>query len=343
MSADQSHPTRPAPSQQSTFQGPSTGTPVHASDIAAGAAHTCAITAQGTLCWGLNGAGQLGNGNTMMQTRPTMARLTTTATQISAAANNTCAVLSDTSVACWGDNSHGQLGNGMPALANSSFPVPVQTASGAALMNAVEVRVGFNFACARLNTGGIVWWGNNQNGQLSESTSTASSPVAVPVSPLPAGTPIRIDLGDYFACALISNPGGPHDGGITCWGRLDDGVFGHTETSSPMFPPLTPVAIGASSIAAADYTQCGIFAGQVECAGYNGGRLLTNGTTGASVSAFLPIEIDANGDALNGATSIASRGARQRFWHHVRDRGNGYWVVLGLERFRVGKRDKPYD
>lgn len=93
--------------------------------IAAGAAHTCALTISGeVLCWGWNAWGQLGNGTTTGSTAPTaVTGLSGKAISIAAGGAFTCAVLASGGVDCWGYNATGQLGDG--TLNNSQAPVHV--------------------------------------------------------------------------------------------------------------------------------------------------------------------------------------------------------------------------
>ena len=85
--------------------------------IVVGGSHACALVSDGTLaCWGNNGDGQLGIGNTDDQSLPvavTGGALTgVTVQQMEVGWNNTCAVLDDGQVSCWGWNFYGQFGNG---------------------------------------------------------------------------------------------------------------------------------------------------------------------------------------------------------------------------------------
>lgn len=109
-------------------------------DITAGDDHTCVrVRSRGdrntsALCWGANGAGQLGNdaapSNSPQPVEPvelgepggsiTDLELVTS---ISAGRDSTCATLVDLTVSCWGDNSHGQLGDGVGQ--SSRVPLPL--------------------------------------------------------------------------------------------------------------------------------------------------------------------------------------------------------------------------
>ncbi|RYZ34791.1 MAG: RTX toxin, partial [Myxococcaceae bacterium] len=81
--------------------------------IATGTDHACALLATGSVrCWGYNGYGQLGLGNTTPKYAPSEAvdLNGATAYQITAGGNHTCALLSTGAARCWGRGSNGQLG-----------------------------------------------------------------------------------------------------------------------------------------------------------------------------------------------------------------------------------------
>jgi len=91
-----------------------------ATQIAAGAEHTCALLASGAIrCWGRNANGQLGYGNTdNIGDNPGELPLATdvnpggTAVQITAGDFHTCALLDTDAVRCWGNSFNGELGYG---------------------------------------------------------------------------------------------------------------------------------------------------------------------------------------------------------------------------------------
>lgn len=82
--------------------------------LAAGDAHTCALTGTGAVwCWGSNSNGQLGRG-TIGGSSSTPAQVSGALTfvSISAGGAHTCGVTADGSIYCWGGNAIGQLGDG---------------------------------------------------------------------------------------------------------------------------------------------------------------------------------------------------------------------------------------
>jgi alpha-tubulin suppressor-like RCC1 family protein len=174
--------------------------------IAAGIAHTCAITPQGGVqCWGNNDFGQLGDGtNTASNVRVDVVGLQG-GTSIVAGGNHTC-VLSGSDVWCWGQNAQGQLGDG--TTTDSNTPVKV-------LSNALEITAGLNYTCAVVDGEGVMCWGNNNRGQLADGTTTdhTTPTLATLVSDLS-----KVDAGGYEICGLsdtglfrCSSNGSNHD------------------------------------------------------------------------------------------------------------------------------------
>ena len=102
----------------------------HATGVAMGAAHTCALISGAVQCWGDNSFGQLGTlagglGTTTIVNglHPIDAR-----TQIAAGGGTTCVLYFDQGdVWCWGQNNFGQLGNNTVNNGPNPTPARVQT------------------------------------------------------------------------------------------------------------------------------------------------------------------------------------------------------------------------
>ena len=105
-------------------------TPVSVSNItnvesvSTGPYSSCAKKADGSpWCWGWNGYGGLGVGDTAIRNVPTAVSGISTVSQISAGYFHMCAVLPDTTIKCSGRNDFGQLGNGLSANTTSAVTV----------------------------------------------------------------------------------------------------------------------------------------------------------------------------------------------------------------------------
>ena len=82
--------------------------------VGAGRYHTCVLTTSGGVkCWGMDTAGQIGDGTGT--TRPTPVNVTglaSGAVRIAVGFEHTCALTTAGGVKCWGANWAGQLGDG---------------------------------------------------------------------------------------------------------------------------------------------------------------------------------------------------------------------------------------
>ncbi|RYF28344.1 MAG: hypothetical protein EOO17_04980 [Chloroflexi bacterium] len=96
------------------IEGPLAGKTV--TKVSMGGQHACALVSEGDLyCWGLNDAGQLGNGTLTTSHIPTLVQKTgqlagKAITHVSTNVRTTC-VLADSKPFCWGSNTSGQLGD----------------------------------------------------------------------------------------------------------------------------------------------------------------------------------------------------------------------------------------
>ena len=153
--------------------------------MASGFYFSCALFSAGSIyCWGMNDAGELGNG-TVTKTAPyglavpvQVTGMLSAPKAIGASGYHACAVNSDGTVACWGGNDYGELGSG---TAGSGAMVSTATKVIGLPGPAVSVAAGQHYTCAVLKNGSAWCWGQNDVGQLGNDSHVSSiSPVQIP-------------------------------------------------------------------------------------------------------------------------------------------------------------------
>jgi len=141
--------------------------PSSATAIAAGNAHSMALTGAGTVfAWGGNDHGQLGNGTTTDSSTPVQVTGLTNIVAIAAGYDHSIALRNDGTVWTWGRNNHGQLGNDDPTKSDSSIPVQVKNVSGVPLSAVIAIAAGDDFSLVLTNSGSVAAWGTNSTDQL---------------------------------------------------------------------------------------------------------------------------------------------------------------------------------
>ena len=207
--------------------------------VSVGHFSACAVLRTGGVdCWGLNDAGQLGNGSEKDSSIPvpvsdlTGTELLTNATQVSAGFSTTCALLDSGKVNCWGLNNDGQLG--ALGYSSSALPVEVRGEGGVGVLeNVASISVGFFTTCALFTSGTMDCWGLNDFGQLGNGTTTnADFPTPVlGVSGLGQLTSIvSISTNGHETCAARKS------GWAWCTGLGTSGQLGNNTTISTTTP-----------------------------------------------------------------------------------------------------------
>ena len=212
--------------------------------ITTGNSHSCALSDSGNAyCWGENGNGQLGLGDTVDRNVPTALTMPSSVTfsSMKAGHNHTCARGSDENTYCWGANGSGQLGVGdtssRTAPTRVSMPVGKKFAT---------ISSGLNLTCSVTSAGEGYCWGENNLGQLGiNSTADKPTPSAVV---MPDGVTFSsIDAGYDHTCAIGSN------GSAYCWGSNDFRELGDGTTQGSRRVPtlvVAPEEVSFSAIAA---------------------------------------------------------------------------------------------
>ena len=241
------------PNEMGSFLQPvDLGTGLHAVDVVAGFWRTCAILQTGALkCWGYNGSGALGLGDTdhrgdasgeMGNALPVVnVGSDRTVTAVATGHDSTCAVLDNGSLKCWGSNGDGQLGYDDTTTRGTTSASMGDNLAAINLggVDAASVTVGTKhfgrFTCAVLTNGKPKCWGDNFYGVLGTGDTVTRGDSAGEMATLgtidigTGKTAQALDASEEFVCALRNSAD------IVCWGdnKLKFSVGGTTVGDTP--------------------------------------------------------------------------------------------------------------
>ena len=204
--------------------------------LAAGATHTVAVRADGSLwAWGNNANGQLGLGSTGgQQASPVRVGLDTNWASVAAGGTHTVAIKTDGSLWAWGNNASGQLG-----LSNTTSQNTPQRVGTSTSWASVAAGSAHTVAIQADNT--LYAWGLNDNGQLGLGNlinQNAPQPVATGTSWASAGA------GSSHTVAVRL------DGSLWAWGLNTSGQLGLSNTTSQSTPQRVGTGTSWASAAA---------------------------------------------------------------------------------------------
>lgn len=280
--------------------------------VSAGAYHTCAVRAavdsQGEslgggklVCWGLNAAGQLGNGSTKSALVPTPTQELVEVTAVASGAQHTCAIVgTNGALFCWGDNASGQVGTSQIASA-LWHPVRVENTSGG-MTTVSNVAAGFLHTCAVYEGGKLACWGQGQLGRLGDGVVDVDEyvvPIPTQVRRERDGVPSYVEdakqvvTGRQHTCVLTTQ------GSVECWGDNSVGQLGGglVVAASGTAQAINGVA-GVEQIAAGAYHTCARVQGRVYCWGDNSNGQLAREGESSGLPVLIPL--------MGSATSIQS-------------------------------------
>lgn len=270
------------------------GTSRVARQVSAGHDHTCAVLDDWSVkCWGANGEGQLGQGDTesrgdapyeMGDELPAVDLGTYhTARSVSAGHRDTCVVLDDGNVKCWGQDELGKLGQGNSGSLGDAPGEMGDYLAAVALgtyETAVTVEATYQHTCALLESGFVKCWGYENAGRLGMEGNDATGD---DLSEMNDNLPVvdlgynrysaSIGLGYLHSCAVLGD-----NGGLKCWGYGQGGRLGLGDNesrgvdASQMGDNLPEIALGHDAavrvIAPGDEHTCALLTnGAVKCWG----------------------------------------------------------------------------
>jgi cysteine-rich repeat protein len=255
--------------------------------LAAGAYHTCAISAGGALaCWGQDSYGQLGDDATDAD-QPTpvpVAGMTSGVLAVACGESFTCAVVTGGEVRCWGRE---------PATGTIvRSPALVPSLSGVTGLTA-----GQTHACAVKADHNLVCWGDNNDGQLGNGDTGTMEAAPVSVVGLD-GMVEGVSAGRGHTCAVTTA------GAALCWGSNSYQQLGSATATGvePQPVPVDGLSSGVVRVAAARRHTCARLAsGAVQCWGSDDTGQLGDGRPAHSQSSPVAV-IELPGLATSVAT-----------------------------------------
>lgn len=200
--------------------------------IAAGGSFSLALDVEGEVwAWGNNGNGQLGILEGGERATPEKVVGVSDIVTIAAGRSHVLATTADGALYAWGLNGSGQLATGDED--DRDTPTMAVTLSAPA----VTVRAAGNFSMALLETGRLLGWGQNFNGQLGNGDSGSKADTTAPVS-IELSDVVDVSAGLAHTIALTA------DGTVFAWGLNSFGQIGNGQTgidSSSNTPEQVPI------------------------------------------------------------------------------------------------------
>jgi alpha-tubulin suppressor-like RCC1 family protein len=210
--------------------------------VTAGGNSTCAIDSNNdAYCWGDNGYGQLGTGDSTYRSGPTLVGGSHKWSQIVISGGHACGITTGGTTLCWGDDTYGQLGDGLGASQGVDLP---QAVSGGQTFT--KLSVGLSLSCGiEAVTGNLFCWGLNSDGQVGDGKGGFYPYDQVAWSPSQEAnsyswTDVSVSSSGQFVCGIESSLSG-----LFCWGYNGSGQLGHGDQTSYNTPRASQTYVSA--------------------------------------------------------------------------------------------------
>ena len=218
------------------------------------------------------------------------------ATQVSVGTHHTCALTEAGTVRCWGDNYRGELGDGTVHVIDSFSNLPSQVVGLPAKV--VSISAGDQHTCAIAEDHTAWCWGNNDNGQLGDGTTTDRGK---PVQVKGLTNVISLTAGDASTCAVVGATPSASSGAAKCWGNNYRGKLGDGTTTARKLPTqVSGLTSGVTAISTGTGHTCAVTSAQTaQCWGDGSSGQLGSG---AATTSKVPVAVK----NLTGVTTITA-------------------------------------
>ena len=262
--------------------------------VSAGDWVTCAILDNDRVkCWGLNGGGSLGLGDTQrrggapgqMGDNLPYVDLGTgrTAKKIFAGQARVCALLDNNDLKCWGNNFSGAMGQGhltthVGVTAGQMGDNLAPIALGTGLVAASVMHQGESI-CATLTTGAVKCWGRGRAGELASGDAHDRGDMPNEMGDnlgfaMLGANPVSLAGGASHGCAVFAN------GELACWGAnykgtlglgvADNTIIGTIPSQVGAGLPRVKLAGPAATVSSSGLETCAtLVSGHIQCWGIN--------------------------------------------------------------------------
>lgn len=277
--------------------------------LALGGSHSCALRTDDALwCWGDSSFGQI---NLAGGQRPTPLLVSSGVSAVAAGDSHTCLLKSSGPVQCVGYALFGQLGRGdnPPFIGDPTLADVIGLQSGVS-----AIGLGSQHSCATLQVGGLRCWGNNEQRQIGNDSSSLRFGLPQAVTGI-ASVQLQVVGGADFSCALDGS------GAVACWGSNVIGQAG-TGAETQFYPVPTAVQglpAAVRQLSAGDRHVCAVTVDDaLLCWGDNTFGQTGGGDVDPLVRAS-PVEVAGLSDAVQIAagavhTCATSAGGAVRCW-----------------------------